>query len=127
MQFKSKRATAGPLQGDECTHDALIKHGIPLKPRVDAVVNKIDFQIKLVVIKNELKFSDYEIFRKAMSSVKENNAEHMRVHLSDCRQIRDIKGGDSVENSKYCRFSIILKSHDCGCEKHSVFSNPIHT
>ncbi|MFL6441589.1 MAG: Snf7 family protein [Nitrososphaeraceae archaeon] len=91
MQFKSKWINPEPLLEDESKYDSSIKHRIPLKPRVDAVLKRIDFQIsKLEIIANDLKSNDYEIFRNAMSLVKENNSEHARVYLSDLIQIRKI-------------------------------------
>lgn len=91
MQFKSKWINPEPLLEDESKYDSSIKHRIPLKPRVDAVLKRIDFQIsKLEIIANDLKSTDYEIFRKAMSLVNENNSEHARVYLSDLMQIRKI-------------------------------------
>ncbi len=91
MQFKSKWINPEPLLEDESKYDSSIKHRIPLKPRVDAVLKRIDFQIsKLEIITNDLKSNDYEIFRNAMSLVKENNSEHARVYLSDLMQIRKI-------------------------------------
>jgi division protein CdvB (Snf7/Vps24/ESCRT-III family) len=91
MQFKSKWINPEPILEDESKYDNSVKHRIPLKPRVDAVLKRIDFQIsKLEIIANDLKSNDYEIFRKAMSLVKENNSEHARVYLSDLMQIRKI-------------------------------------
>jgi division protein CdvB (Snf7/Vps24/ESCRT-III family) len=91
MQFKSKWIKPEPILEDESKYDSSVKHGIPLKPRVDVVVKRIDFQIsKLEIITNDLKSTDYEIFRKAMSLVNENNSEHARVYLSDLIQIRKI-------------------------------------
>jgi division protein CdvB (Snf7/Vps24/ESCRT-III family) len=91
MQFKSKWINPEPILEDESKYDSSVKHRIPLKPRVDAVLKRIDFQIsKLEIIANDLKSNDYEIFRKAMSLVKENNSEHARVYLSDLMQIRKI-------------------------------------
>jgi division protein CdvB (Snf7/Vps24/ESCRT-III family) len=91
MLFKSKWIKPEPMLEDKSKYDSSVKHGIPLKPRVDAVVKRIDFQIsKLEIIANDLKSNDYEIFRKAMSLVKENNTEHARVCLSDLMQIRKI-------------------------------------
>ena len=46
--------------------------------------------ICIEIIANDLKSNDCEIFRKTISSVKENNAEHARVCLSDLGQIRKI-------------------------------------
>ncbi|MFL6328646.1 MAG: Snf7 family protein [Nitrososphaeraceae archaeon] len=91
MQFKSKWINPEPLLEDESKYDSSIKHRIPLKPRVDAVLKRIDFQIsKLEIIANDLKSNDYEIFRNAMSLLKENNSERARVYLSDLMQIRKI-------------------------------------
>jgi division protein CdvB (Snf7/Vps24/ESCRT-III family) len=91
MQFKSKWINPEPLLEDESKYDSSIKHRIPLKPRVDAVLKRIDFQIsKLEIIANNLKSNDYEIFRNAMSLLKENNSERARVYLSDLMQIRKI-------------------------------------
>jgi division protein CdvB (Snf7/Vps24/ESCRT-III family) len=79
MQFKSKWINPEPLLEDESKYDSSIKHRIPLKPRVDAVLKRIDFQIsKLEIIANDLKSNDYEIFRNAI------------VYLSDLMQIRKI-------------------------------------
>ncbi|MFL6384325.1 MAG: Snf7 family protein [Nitrososphaeraceae archaeon] len=91
MQFKSKWINPEPLLEDESKYDSSIKHRIPLKPRVDAVLKRIDFQIsKLEIIANDLKSNDYGIFRNAMSLLKENNSERARVYLSDLMQIRKI-------------------------------------
>jgi hypothetical protein len=64
MQFKSKWIKPEPILEDESKYNSSVKYAIPLKPRVDAVVKRIDFQIsKLEIIANDLKSNDYEIFR----------------------------------------------------------------
>ena len=68
--------------------DISIKYSIPLKPRVDAVMDQINSQVsKLDTILNEIKIKDYEIFRSVLSSVKDNNTLSSRISLSNLVQI----------------------------------------
>jgi division protein CdvB (Snf7/Vps24/ESCRT-III family) len=68
--------------------DISIKYGIPLKPRVNAVMDQINSQVsKFDIILNEIKTKDYEIFRSMLSSVKDNNTLSSRISLSNLVQV----------------------------------------
>jgi division protein CdvB (Snf7/Vps24/ESCRT-III family) len=68
-----------------------IKYSIPLKPRIDAVIDRIDFQVsKLEIILKELKSKDDETFRSVISSVKDNNTQYSGVFTSDLKQLRKL-------------------------------------
>lgn len=68
--------------------DISIKYSIPLKPRVNAVMDQINSQVsKFDIILNEIKTKDYEIFRSMLSSVKDNNTLSSRISLSNLVQI----------------------------------------
>jgi division protein CdvB (Snf7/Vps24/ESCRT-III family) len=68
--------------------DISIKYSIPLKPRVDAVMDQINSQVsKLDTILNEIKTKDYEIFRNVLYSVKDNNTLSSRISLSNLVQV----------------------------------------
>ena len=68
--------------------DISIKYSIPLKPRVNAVMDQINSQVsKFDIILNEIKTKDYEIFRSMLSSVKDNNTLRSRISLSNLVQI----------------------------------------
>jgi division protein CdvB (Snf7/Vps24/ESCRT-III family) len=79
---------------DESDSNNSIKYSIPLKPRVDAVINRIDFQVsKLEIVLKDLKSKDDETFRSAISSVKDNKTQYSQysgVCLSDLVQIRKL-------------------------------------
>jgi division protein CdvB (Snf7/Vps24/ESCRT-III family) len=71
--------------------DISIKYSIPLKPRVDAVMDQVNSQVsKLDIILNEIKTKDYETFRSMLSSVKDNNTLNSRISLSNLAQIRKL-------------------------------------
>jgi division protein CdvB (Snf7/Vps24/ESCRT-III family) len=71
--------------------DISIKYSIPLKPRVNAVMDQVNSQIsKLDIILNEIKTKDYETFRCMLSSVKDNNTLNSRISLSNLAQIRKL-------------------------------------
>jgi division protein CdvB (Snf7/Vps24/ESCRT-III family) len=71
--------------------DISIKFSIPLKPRVDAVMDQVNSQVsKLDTILNEIKTKDYETFRSMLSSVKDNNTLNSRISLSNLAQIRNL-------------------------------------
>lgn len=71
--------------------DISIKYSIPLKPRVDAVMNQVNSQVsKLDIILNEIKTKDYETFRSMLSSIKDNNNLNSRISLSNLAQIRKL-------------------------------------
>jgi division protein CdvB (Snf7/Vps24/ESCRT-III family) len=71
--------------------DISIKYSIPLKPRVDAVMDQVNSQVsKLDTILNEIKTKDYETFRSMLSSVKDNNTLNSRISLSNLAQIRKL-------------------------------------
>jgi division protein CdvB (Snf7/Vps24/ESCRT-III family) len=68
--------------------DISIKYSIPLKPRVNAVMDQINSQVsKFDIILNEIKTKDYEIFRSMLSSVKDNNTLSSRISLSNLVQV----------------------------------------
>lgn len=68
--------------------DISIKYSIPLKPRVNAVMDQINSQVsKFDIILNEIKTKDYEILRSMLSSVKDNNTLSSRISLSNLVQI----------------------------------------
>lgn len=71
--------------------DISIKYSIPLKPRVDAVMDQVNSQVsKLDIILNEIKTKDYETFRSMLSSVKDNNTLNSRISLSNLAHIRKL-------------------------------------
>lgn len=71
--------------------DVSIKYSIPLKPRVDAVMDQVNSQVsKLDIILNEIKTKDYGTFRSMLSSVKDNNTLNSRISLSNLAQIRKL-------------------------------------
>jgi division protein CdvB (Snf7/Vps24/ESCRT-III family) len=65
--------------------------GGPLKPRLDAVQKKIQVQIsRLEELHGALKSKDEEVFRKLVSSIKENNAQYSTVLSSDLARARQV-------------------------------------
>jgi division protein CdvB (Snf7/Vps24/ESCRT-III family) len=101
MQYKSKWVKSESMvedenryERDESDSNNSIKYSIPLKPRVDAVINRIDFQVsKLEIVLKDLKSKDDETFRSAISSVKDNKTQYSQysgVCLSDLVQIRKL-------------------------------------
>lgn len=63
--------------------------GGPLKPRLDAVQKKIQVQIgRLEELHGVLKSKDEEVFRKLVTSIKENNAQYSTVLSSDLARAR---------------------------------------
>ncbi|HZA06895.1 MAG TPA: hypothetical protein VE619_04250 [Nitrososphaeraceae archaeon] len=92
MQVKSKWVKSEQTLEDKnksnSNIDISIKYSIPLKPRVDAVMDQIKSQVsKFDIILNEIKTKDYEIFRSVLSSVKDNNTLSSRISLSNLVQI----------------------------------------
>ena len=92
MQVKSKWVKSEQTLEDKnksnSNIDISIKYSIPLKPRVDAVMDQIKSQVsKFDIILNEIKTKDYEIFRSMLSSVKDNNTLSSRISLSNLVQI----------------------------------------
>jgi division protein CdvB (Snf7/Vps24/ESCRT-III family) len=93
MQFKSKWVKSESTVEDTYDSDSnnSIKYSIPLKPRIDAVIDRIDFQVsKLEIILKELKSKDDETFRSVISSVKDNNTQYSGVFTSDLMQLRKL-------------------------------------
>jgi division protein CdvB (Snf7/Vps24/ESCRT-III family) len=93
MQFKSKWVKSESTVEDTCDSDSnnSIKYSIPLKPRVDAVIDRIDFQVsKLEIILKDLKSKDDETFRSVISSVKDNNTRYSGAFISDLVQLRKL-------------------------------------
>lgn len=93
MQFKSKWVKSESTVEDMYDSDSnnSIKYSIPLKPRIDAVIDRIDFQVsKLEIILKELKSKDDETFRSVISSVKDNNTQYSGVFISDLMQLRKL-------------------------------------
>jgi len=98
MQFKSKWVKSESMVEDENRYECdesdsnnSIKYSIPLKPRVDAVINRIDFQVsKFEIVLKDLKSKDDETLRSVLSSVKDNNTHYSGVCLSDLVQIRKL-------------------------------------
>jgi len=65
--------------------------GGPLKPRLDAVQKKIQVQIsRLEELHTALKSKDEELFRKLMSSIKENNVQYSTVLSSELARARQV-------------------------------------
>ena len=65
--------------------------GGPLKPRLDAVQQKIQVQIsRLEELHGALKSTDEEVFRKLVSSIKENNVQYSTVLSSDLARARQV-------------------------------------
>jgi division protein CdvB (Snf7/Vps24/ESCRT-III family) len=65
--------------------------GGPLKPRLDAVQKKIQVQIsRLKELHAALKSKDEELFRRLMSSIKENNVQYSTVLSSDLARARQV-------------------------------------
>jgi division protein CdvB (Snf7/Vps24/ESCRT-III family) len=92
MQVKSKWVKSEQTLEDKnranSNIDISIKYSIPLKPRVNAVMDQINSQVsKFDIILNEIKTKDYEIFRSMLSSVKDNNTLRSRISLSNLVQI----------------------------------------
>jgi hypothetical protein len=98
MQFKSKWVKSELMAEDENRYERdesdsnnSIKYSISLKPRVDAVINRIDFQVsKLEIVLKDLKSKDDETFRSVISSFKDNNTHYSGVCLSDLVQTRKL-------------------------------------
>src|ERR1051326_7664666 len=93
MQFKSKWGKTESNVEDTYDSDSnnSIKYSIPLKPRIDAVIDRIDFQVsKLEIVLKDLKSKDDETLRSVLSSVKDNNTHYSGVCLSDLVQIRKL-------------------------------------
>jgi division protein CdvB (Snf7/Vps24/ESCRT-III family) len=65
--------------------------GGPLKPRLEAVQKKIQVQIsRLEELHRALKSKDEDVFRKLVSSIKENNAQYSTVLSSDLARARQV-------------------------------------
>jgi division protein CdvB (Snf7/Vps24/ESCRT-III family) len=95
MQVKSKWVKSEQTLEDKnranSNIDISIKYSIPLKPRVNAVMDQVNSQVsKLDIILNEIKTKDYETFRSMLSSVKDNNTLNSRISLSNLAQIRKL-------------------------------------
>jgi division protein CdvB (Snf7/Vps24/ESCRT-III family) len=82
-------STSNGNTADQCT--TLPKPGGPLKPRLDAVQKKIHVQIsRLEEIYELLKLRDKEIFQKLTISIKQNDAQHSAVILSELTKTRQV-------------------------------------
>jgi division protein CdvB (Snf7/Vps24/ESCRT-III family) len=69
----------------------LPKPGGPLKPRLDAIQKKIQVQIsRLEEIYDLLKLKDRDIFDKLTLSMKQNNAQHSALILSELTKTRQV-------------------------------------
>ncbi len=67
------------------------KPGGPLKPRVDALVKKIQLESsRLEEIHKILKTKDEEVFRKLVTSIKENNSPYSTILSSDLAKARQV-------------------------------------
>ena len=67
------------------------KPGGPLKPRLDAVQKKIHVQVsRLEELHGLLKTKDEEVFRRLVTSIKENNAQFSTVLSSDLAKARQV-------------------------------------
>jgi division protein CdvB (Snf7/Vps24/ESCRT-III family) len=67
------------------------KPGGPLKPRLDAVQKKIQFQVaRLADMHKRMKEKDEEIFHRLVASIKENNASCSTVLSSDLDRARQL-------------------------------------
>lgn len=65
--------------------------GGPLKPRLDAVQKKIQVQIsRLEELHGALKSKDEEVFRKLLTSIKENNAQYSTVLSAELARARQV-------------------------------------
>jgi hypothetical protein len=88
MQFTSEWAKA------ECNLQSLrrsnsISRGVPIKPRIDSLVCKIDVQIvKWDHIIQELKLIDDKMLNNRMLSIKENNSQYSMIPSVDNAQSR---------------------------------------
>jgi hypothetical protein len=88
MQFTSEWAKA------ECNLQSLrrsnsISRGVPIKPRIDSLVCKIDVQIvKWDHILQELKLIDDKMLNNRMLSIKENNSQYSMIPSVDNVQSR---------------------------------------
>src|ERR671934_799297 len=91
MQFKSKWVKSDSVLDNENSYTS-VKYSIPIKPRIDTVMNRIDSQIsKLEIFLNNLKSKYDEILQKVISSVQEkNNTRYYGVYLSDLVQTRKV-------------------------------------
>lgn len=70
---------------------SLPRPGGPLKPRLDAVQKKIQIQIlRLEELHSALKSKDEDVFRRLVSSIKENNAQYSTVLSSDLARARQV-------------------------------------
>jgi hypothetical protein len=83
MQFTSEWAKT------ECNLQSLrrsnsISRGVPIKPRIDSLVRKIDVQIvKWDHILQELKLIDDKMLNNRMLSIKENNSQYSMIPSVD--------------------------------------------
>jgi hypothetical protein len=88
MQFTSEWAKT------ECNLQSLrrsnsISRGVPIKPRIDSLVRKIDVQIvKWDHILQELKLIDDKMLNNRMLSIKENNSQYSMIPSVDNVQSR---------------------------------------
>lgn len=65
--------------------------GGPLKPRLDAVQKKIQVQIsRLEELHGALKSKDEDVFRKLVTSIKENNAQYSTVLSAELARARQV-------------------------------------
>jgi hypothetical protein len=90
MQFTSEWAKA------ECNVQSLgrsnsISRGVPIKPRIDSLVCKIDVQIvKWDLILQELKLIDDKMLNSSVLPIKENNSQYSAVPLVNIVHSRKI-------------------------------------
>lgn len=67
------------------------KPGGPLKPRVDALVKKIQLETsRLEEMHKVLKSKDEDVFRKLVTSIKENNAPYSTILSTDLAKARQV-------------------------------------
>src|SRR5919206_328159 len=90
MQFTSKEAKEQCNLDDSRRSNSLCQR-VPIKPRIDALLCKIDSQIvNWDHILQELKLIDYKLLKNRILSLKENNSQHSMVLSMDIANSRRI-------------------------------------
>src|SRR5919202_22225 len=92
MQYtKSKwiKSEESILEANNESRPNLTQYSVSLKPRIEAVLKQMDFQVsKFDKILNSLKSKDNELFRSIISSIKENNTHCYDKLLPDLLKSR---------------------------------------
>jgi hypothetical protein len=90
MQFTSKGAKEQCNMDDPRRSNSLCQR-VPIKPRIDALLCKIDSQIvNWDHILQQLKLIDYKLLKNRILSLKENNSQHSMVLSMDIANSRRI-------------------------------------